>query len=53
MNVIFGAIDDDRLAPNLLQNARHISVQPGANFGVFEKWNAVLRAEDNMQDDAG
>ena len=53
VNVILGAIDEDRLAPNILQDARHISVQPGAKFGFFEKWNAVLRAEDDMQDDAG
>ena len=53
MDVILDAVDEDRLAPDVLQNARHVGVQPGAEFGVFEKWNAVLRAEDDMQDDAG
>ncbi len=53
MNVILGAIDQDRIAPNLLQDARHIRVQPSAKFDVFEKRNAILCAEDDMQDDAG
>jgi len=53
VDVIFHAIDEDGLAPDGLQGARHVGVQTGAEFRVFEKWAAVLRAEDNMQDDAG
>jgi len=53
VDVIFHAIDEDGLAPDVLQDARHVGVQPGAKFRVFEKRNAVLRAEDDMQDDAG
>ena len=53
VNVIFHAIDEDGLAADILKRARHVGVQAGAEFGVFEKGNAVLCAEDDMQDDAG
>ena len=53
VNVIFHAIDEDGLAPDGLEGTRHVGVQAGAEFRVFEKGNAVLRAEDDMQDDAG
>ena len=45
--------DEDGLAPNGLQGTRHVGVQAGADFRVFEKRNAVICAEDDMQDDAG
>ena len=51
--MIFHAIDEDGLAADLLQDARHVGVQAGAEFRVVKKRNAVLRAEDDMQDDAG
>ena len=51
--MIFHAIDEDGLAPDVLQDACHVGVQAGAEFRVFEKRNTVLRAEDDMQDDAG
>ena len=53
VNVIFHAIDEDGLTADILKRARHVGVQAGAEFRVFEKGNAVLRAEYDMQDDAG
>ena len=51
--MILNAADEDGLAPDGLQNARHVGVQPGAEFRVFEKRDTVLRAEYNVDDDAG
>ncbi len=48
VNVILDAVDEDGFASDVLHHARHVSVQAGAEFRVFEKWNAVLRAEDDM-----
>ena len=53
VNVIFDAIDQDGLAPDALQDTRHISVQPCTKVRVVEKGGTVLRAEDHMEDDAG
>jgi len=45
VDVIFQAIvDEDGLAPDGLQDARHVGVQACAEFRVFEKENTVLRA---------
>ena len=53
VDVIFHAADEDGLAPDVLQDARHVGMQPRTQFRVFEKGHAVLRAEDDMQDNAG
>ncbi len=52
MDVIFDPTEENRLAPDGLQDTRHISEQPSAKIRVFEKRHTVLRAEDNMEDDA-
>lgn len=51
--MIFDTTNNDRLAPNVLQNARHVSMQSSAKFDISEKRNTVLRAEDNMQNETG
>ena len=53
VDVIFHAVDEDWLAPDILQDTRHVGVQTGAEFRIFEKRNAVFRAEDDMKNDAG
>ena len=53
VNMILDAIDEDRLAANVLEHARHIGVESGADSGVFQKRYAILRAENEMQDNAG
>ena len=51
--MIFDAVDEDGFAANVLQHASHVGVQSDAEFGVFQKGNAVLRAKGDMQYDAG
>ena len=53
MNMVLHAVEENRFAAHVLQHARHVGVHPRANLGLAEKGNAVLRAEHDMQDDAG
>jgi len=53
VNVILDAVDEDRFAADALQDSGHVGVEPCAEAGVFEERHAVLRAENNVDDDAG
>ena len=53
VDVILDAVDEDRFATDVLQDAGHVGVEACAEVCVFEKWHAVLRAEYNVDDDAG
>jgi len=53
MDVILDAVDEDRFAADVLQDAGHVSVEPCAEIVILEKWHAVLRAENDMDDNAG
>ena len=51
--MIFDSVDEDRFAADVLQDAGHIGMEAHAEFGIFEKRDAVLRAEDEVHDNTG
>ena len=51
--MVFDTIDDDGLAPQVLQGACHVGMESGPQFRVLEKGHPVLGAEDDVQDNTG
>jgi hypothetical protein len=52
MHMVLGAIDQDRLTLDPLQNNRHVGMKASTDLPVPKKRRAVFRAEDDMDNDS-